>query len=368
MSDSTRLSLTLNDSALWYEYYRVGTMYAFQLFHKQQFEQAFAEFNEFLTDPADIISLFQSLSANTWLTNSYNNLQAFVKQHRHFSEPTDFVGVKLENALQELQTYLTDLRGTFQTIRRRSPDAYLEVQSLVQNRLILRSVQDLLTIVETALLKIYLLFKNRTLASALLRNPDNCGLPTEVEKELKKHNLHTELVAFFQKQKRHDEALRIIKSTDSSTDDTIINYLSELDNDQLGLLLTYIRPMLITALQDKNDDLLHDILILFVGEPTPTSPSTIDTPGVRVIKFDPIEVNKFLKEINQDYAIRYLENICLKPELGNKQREIHNLLVYAYCDRIKQLSNEVKKMNKEKQRESKIEQQDTYQGNTFRTD
>ena len=102
-------------------------MYAYQLFHKQQFEQAFAEFNEFLTDPAEIVSLFSPLSTSTWLTNSYNDLRTFVDQHRHFSEPNDFVGVRFENALHELQRYLTDLRRVFQTVFRRSPDSFLEV-------------------------------------------------------------------------------------------------------------------------------------------------------------------------------------------------------------------------------------------------
>jgi hypothetical protein len=127
MNDSSRHNQTLSDTTLWSEYYRVGTMYAFQLFHKQQFEQAFAEFNEYLTDPAEIISLFAPLTANTWLSNSYNSLIAFVKQHRHFSEPSDFVGIKFENALHELQHYLTDLRRIFQTLCRRSPDSWLEV-------------------------------------------------------------------------------------------------------------------------------------------------------------------------------------------------------------------------------------------------
>jgi len=127
MNDSSRQSQALNEAVLWSEYYRVGTMYAFQLFHKQQFEQAFAEFNEYLTDPAEIISLFGPLTASTWLTNSYNSLTAHVKQHRHFSEPTDFVGVKFENALHELQHYLTELRRVFQPIFRRSSDAWLEV-------------------------------------------------------------------------------------------------------------------------------------------------------------------------------------------------------------------------------------------------
>ncbi|CAF4992038.1 unnamed protein product, partial [Rotaria magnacalcarata] len=64
-----------------------------------------------------------------WLGQSYNDLKAFVHQHPHFSEPNDFVGVKFENALHELQRYLTDLRRVFQTVFRRSPDSYLEVRS-----------------------------------------------------------------------------------------------------------------------------------------------------------------------------------------------------------------------------------------------
>lgn len=123
----TRGTQMIDNVALWIEYYRVGTMYAFQLFHKQQFEQAFAEFNEFLTDPTDIICLFSQLSPQIWLSYPHKDLTEFLKNHRHFAEPNDFVGVKLEMALRELQPYLTDLRGAFQKLYRRAPDAWLEV-------------------------------------------------------------------------------------------------------------------------------------------------------------------------------------------------------------------------------------------------
>ena len=123
----TRNSQIIDNAALWVEYYRVGTMYSFQIFHKQQFEQAFAEFNEFLTDPTDIICLFSQLSPQIWLSNPHKDLTGFLKTHPHFAEPNDFVGAKLETALRELQPYLTDLRGAFQKLYRRSPDAWLEV-------------------------------------------------------------------------------------------------------------------------------------------------------------------------------------------------------------------------------------------------
>jgi len=124
--------------------------------------------------------------------------------------------------------------------------------------------------------------------------------------------------------------------------------------------------MIKTALEEKNnEDLLYDILILFIGEPTSTSPSTIDAPGQKTLKLDPIAVYEFLKDINQDFAIRYLENICLKPELGVKQRDIQNRIVYAYCDRLKQLASELKLLIKAKQQEMRNDQQDTYQGILF---
>ena len=70
-----------------------------------------------------------------------------------------------------------------------------------------------------------------------------------------------------------------------------------------------------------------------------------------------------MNKINEDFAIRYLVNICLKPELGNKQRDIHNRLVYAYCNRIKQLSNEMKPMIKAKQQEMKNKKPEVFTGN-----
>ncbi len=80
INDSSLHKQTVSETVLWNEHYRVGTMYAFHLFHKQQFERAFVELNEFLTDSAEMISLFEPLSANTWLTNSFRDLHAFIKQ------------------------------------------------------------------------------------------------------------------------------------------------------------------------------------------------------------------------------------------------------------------------------------------------
>ena len=118
-----------DESRLWLEYYRIGSMYAFQLFHREQFQQAFAEFQNFLTDPVEIICLFEQLSANRWLSDSYKNFTAFIEQHPHFSQPMNFVGEKFHEAVRELQFYLTETRAACQKISRRSPHPWLEVRS-----------------------------------------------------------------------------------------------------------------------------------------------------------------------------------------------------------------------------------------------
>jgi len=102
-------------------------MLAFQLFHKQKFEDACIYFNNFITDPAEIVALFKPFAIEDWLPKSYQEFQTFVKQHRHFAEPAEFLGITFEKALRQLQTYLTEVRRIFQMIFRRSPDAFLEV-------------------------------------------------------------------------------------------------------------------------------------------------------------------------------------------------------------------------------------------------
>lgn len=231
------------------------------------------------------------------------------------------------------------------------------MQSIVQNRLILKPVRDLLIMVETALLKVYLTTNNNTLANALLRNPENCCLPSEVEKELKKHHRRTELVSFYEKQNRHSEALDLITNTEAlSSTENILNYLSKLDTSQLPLVFKYIQPMIKSALENHTDkSILDNVLQIFIGESTPLSSSTTDTTQIGTIKFDPIQVYEFLKDINEDYAIRYFERICLKPELAPKRRDVHNRMVYAYCDRIKQLSEQLRPI-------IKANRQETYTG------
>lgn len=190
---------------------------------------------------------------------------------------------------------------------------------------------------------------NNILANALLRNPENCCLPSEVEKELTKHNLRRELVSFYERQKRHREALQLINNTESlASNDTIIEYLSKLTNDDIQLVFEYVKPLIESALEgERDEELLHEIMILFIGESTSSSASNFETPNVKTMRLDPITVHDFLQNINEDFGVKYLESIRFKTELGLKQREIHNRLVFAYCDRLKGLAQKIQRPNKD---------------------
>ena len=124
---ATAKDSTDDSESLWLEYYRVGIMYAFQSFHRSQYDRAFGAFDEFLCDPAEIISLFSCLSPASWLSKPHEEFRVYTKNHKQFNEPNDFIGVRLESALQELKKYLTEVRQTFQKILRVSPEILLEV-------------------------------------------------------------------------------------------------------------------------------------------------------------------------------------------------------------------------------------------------
>ncbi|CAF1187062.1 unnamed protein product, partial [Didymodactylos carnosus] len=320
-ADSQKVSL---DQFLWEEYYKVGVMYGFQLFHRQQFEQSFERFIEYLADPCEIIILFPNMSAERWLCQ-YHLFNQFVQQHRHFSPPTDLLGVKLENALKELQNYLTHVRSLYLKILRyfnqqkqQQQQYWIEVQSLMKNQFILKNVKDLLVVVDTALLKCYLLDNNNTLVNALLRVDNNC-LQSEVEYELKKHRKLPELISFYEKYDRHREALDlIIKMNQNNTSiinqyESIIKYLKKLNNDYLLLIFEYIEPIVKIAVNNNDKQLKQEILNVFIEDTQDISNNSIRLPITPQIRssLDCLKICEFLEGISYDFYLVYLDYIKL---------------------------------------------------------
>lgn len=211
--------------------------------------------------------------------------------------------------------------------------------------MILRPIRDLLTIVETALFKIYSISNTYTLISALLRNDHHFCLPWEVETVLTKHDRPTELVLFYRRQDRHREALQLIMNTKSMAFiDRVLDYLSQLDNNHLSLVFQYVQPIIISALQQNNDKLLHEIVMLFIEESTQNSSSTEQS----VMRFDPNAVYDFLKALNENLTIRYLQSVLsvlwTKPSVsrrisGDGPGSIHWCQHLELSDKLKRLTH-----------------------------
>ena len=216
--------------------------------------------------------------------------------------------------------------------------------------MILRPVHELLTIIDTALLKIYFLDNNKTLIKALLRREYNCCLPSEMETEFIKHNYSIELVSFYQKHHRHNDALQFIANTKSFPyNDTVINYLSNLDDQQLSLVLHCIQPIVQSALQQpqqqNNQEVLNKILKLFIGELLETS-SPLELLN---IPFNPLTVYRFLQNFAHNFAVRYLKGILPKLEKVVEQQSKNDGPLTNYLDEYHKLLEEFNQWTKTNQ-------------------
>ena len=185
--------------------------------------------------------------------------------------------------------------------------------------------------VETALLKIYLIDNNHTLVNAFLRSENNC-LSSEVEEELIKYSCSKELIFFYRKHNQHDKALQFIAKINSLPyEDTVLDYLSKLNNDNLSLVFQYIQPRILLALQSNNDELLKKILKLLTGELIESSSSMEPW----IIRFNPLKIFRFLKMLDENLAIRYLKNILPKIKNAAAQQTTNNGIDSVYLNYIK---------------------------------
>ena len=82
----------------------------------------------------------------------------------------------------------------------------------------LKSRRQLLQIVDTTLLKCYLLTNDALVASLLRLRDNHCHLE-ESERALKRHHKHAELIILYQTRGLHRKALELLKKHNSNTED-----------------------------------------------------------------------------------------------------------------------------------------------------
>lgn len=109
------------------------------------------------------------------------------------------------------------------------------------------SRRQLLQIVDTTLLKCYLLTNDALVASLLRLRDNHCHLE-ESERALKRHHKHAELIILYQTRGLHRKALELLKKHANSAEDfgsplanhdRTVQYLQHLGNDPLSSIFLF---------------------------------------------------------------------------------------------------------------------------------
>lgn len=189
--------------------HEIQTLLAYDLFAQKKFNDSMKEFIKLETDPYDVIRLFPDLLPQQGDSN--------VESSGNLSEK------ELEEGLQALIEYLTYVR---RKIKVEQQQANVNASgNLNEPKIVNKSTQKLLQIIDTTLLKCYLQTNDALVAPLLRLNYCHLG---ETERTLKKYGKHNELIILYQTKGQHRKALELLQE-EVSVDRTIA-YLQHLGN------------------------------------------------------------------------------------------------------------------------------------------
>uniref|UniRef100_A0A8W7PS59 CNH domain-containing protein n=1 Tax=Anopheles coluzzii TaxID=1518534 RepID=A0A8W7PS59_ANOCL len=279
----------------------IQTRHAYNLFVNKHFRESMQEFAQLDTDPIDVIRLFPDL-----LPDSGKN-----KLSHYSDKPAPVLDEKeLENAILALIDYLTDKRFPLRKGAKTNPDGTTD-----------KNVAALLAIIDTTLLKCYLLTNDSLIAPVLRMN--HCYLE-ESERVLKKHEKYVELIILYQTKGQHKRALQLLHTQAEVPGsplfghDRTVQYLQQLGTDFKQLIFEFSGWVL-----QKHPE---DGLKVFVEE----MPEVKNLPRAEVLDF-------LLKD-HRTLVVRYLEHII---NVWHEEKALfHNILIQQYREKLLTLRND----------------------------
>ncbi|XP_053659003.1 vam6/Vps39-like protein [Anopheles marshallii] len=280
----------------------IRTRHAYNLFVNKHFSESMQQFGKLDTDPIDVIRLFPDL-----LPDSGKNK---LSQYSDKSAPV-LDEKELENAILALIEYLTDKRFPLRVLGSKSnADGPVD-----------KNMTALLAIIDTTLLKCYLLTNDSLIAPVLRMN--HCYLE-ESERVLKKHEKYVELIILYQTKGQHKRALQLLHTQAEVPGsplyghDRTVQYLQQLGSDFKQLIFEFSG----WVLQNHPDDGLK----VFTEE----MPEVKNLPRAEVLDY-------LLKD-HRTLVIRYLEHII---NVWNEEKALfHNILIQQYREKLITLKND----------------------------
>ncbi|XP_071441568.1 vam6/Vps39-like protein [Hetaerina americana] len=286
--------------------YHIQTLYAFHLFSNRKFKESMDEFVKLGTDPCEVIRLFPDLMPQ--LTGSQMSKTLPVKLEEE----------DLEDGLLALIEFLTEVRNKVRIDNKPQGKDSINNSSSSSSS---KSMEQLLQIIDTTLLKCYLK-TNDALVAPLLRL-NHCHL-AETEKNLKKYQKYCELIILYQTKGLHHKALELLKKQATIPESSLrghektVQYLQHLGKDNMGLIFE------------------------FAGWVLKSHPEE----GLKIFIEDEQEVEQLPRPQVLDYLLRtqkslvipYLEHVV--TQWGDTNPLFHNALIHQYQERVQQLMQE----------------------------
>nr|CAG4643012.1 EOG090X0131 [Ilyocryptus agilis] len=291
--------------------HHIQSLFAFNLFQRSHFDESLQLFFKLNADPSYVIGLFPDLLP-----------VEFRKQLEYPETVPALYGKDLDIAVLALIKYLTEVRsGLMNQNKVKNGANIMEASSNSKSR------RQLLQIVDTTLLKCYLL-TNDALVASLLRLKDNHCHLEESERALKRHHKHAELIILYQTRGLHRKALELLKKHANSAEDLgsplasherTIQYLQHLGSEHVDLIFDFAS----WVIQLHTDDGLR----IF----------TEDLPEVE--ELPRAKVYDFLMKNHRQLALAYLEHVVYEWQDTNAL--FHNALAVLYKDKFLQLNKRI---------------------------
>ncbi|KAG0036291.1 Vam6/Vps39-like protein [Podila clonocystis] len=302
---------------------RIKKLHAHHLFHTHHYEEALSMFLDLNVPAVEVIALYPAVISSHLPPQEVEvvsspksaDLDAAGAKAKN-TQPSNMSTKELEDAVGCLIRFLADKRQkiqrSLQTLQQNSDSFsynHQDQEDEIEEKL------RVLELVDTALLKSYMM-TNERLVGSLLRVTNYCNLE-ETESLLLKHKKYRELVDFYKGKGQHRKALELLKTVHTVPGEMhgvqpTVNYLQRLGVDHFNLIQEFGTWIL---------ELDPEVAIKIYTDDEPE----IDTlPRVKIISY--------LERLSLDLCVVYLEHII--HELGDQTSEFHNTLVVSYLAQI----------------------------------
>ncbi|KAG0095622.1 Vam6/Vps39-like protein [Podila epicladia] len=302
---------------------RIKKLHALHLFHTHHYEEALSMFLDLNVPAVEVIALYPAVISSHLPPQEVEvvsspksvDLEAAEAKAKN-TQPSIMSTKELDEAVGCLIRFLADKRQkiqrSLQTLQQNSDSFsynHQDQEDEIEEKL------RVLELVDTALLKSYMM-TNERLVGSLLRVTNYCNLE-ETENLLLKHKKYRELVDFYKGKGQHRKALELLKTVHSMPGEMhgvrpTVNYLQRLGVDHFNLIQEFGTWIL---------ELDPEVAIKIYTDDEPE----IDTlPRFKIISY--------LERLSLDLCVVYLEHII--HELGDQTSEFHNTLVVSYLAQI----------------------------------